>query len=43
LDEAHLVETEIVNLGGYPYLRRGGKGISKILKLLIKVTAMMVG
>jgi len=44
LDEAHLVETEIVKFrGGYPYLRRGGKGISKILKLLIMVTTLMVG
>jgi ATP-dependent DNA helicase DinG len=43
LDEAHLVETEIVKFRGYPYLRRGGKGISKILKLLIMVTTLMVG
>jgi hypothetical protein len=43
LDEAHLVETEIVKFRGYPYLRRGGEGISKILKLLIMVTTLMVG
>jgi len=43
LDEAHLVERDCKIQGGYPYLRRGGKGISKILKLLIMVTTLMVG